>query len=363
MSDFLKLFVMIVVLTGSTLAFAKDIWYCPMHPSYTSDKPGLCPICNMSLVKKQGNPSAEAAVMKKEQQHSQEGIQGHASVVLNTQQMQLMGVKTMPVSREPLMKKVRAAGYVSTAHDLYKFQDELIKASLAYVTTYRDYKRFVHSRRNWETHRELQLKVHETKDELLKLGLGPRDIEKLEKVSWRNAWKQPELLFFKDEGMYWVIAQIFESDRGFLTAGQEVEIEIPSYNETAKGTIRTIGGIFDQETRTVNALIEIKDYRGELEGNMFVNVTIPVELNEAMIVPKTAVMDTGTRKIVYVQTKPGEFEPRDVQVTALGDNGWAVKSGLREGEHVAVEGNFLLDSESRLQSSFQGAMEGHDHGN
>ncbi len=360
MSKFLKLFVVFAVLISSSLAYAKDIWYCPMHPNYTSDRAGLCPICNMSLVLKKGNPSAEAAAMAKEQN---KGMDGYASVALNTQQIQIMGVKTSLVKREVLTKRIRAAGYVSTVHDLYKYQDELIKASVEYVTTYRDYKRFAHSRRNWETHRELQLKLHEAKDNLLRLGLGQMEVEKLEKVNWRNAWQQPELLFLKDNSMYWVVAQIFESDRGFLAAGQEVDIDIPSYNEPAKGVIRTIGGILDSDTRTVNALIELKDYRGELEGNMFVNVNISVELGESLMVPKTAVMDTGLKKIVYVQSKPGEFEPRDIKVTALGDNGWAVKSGLKEGEQVAVEGNFLLDSESRLQASFQGAMEGHDHGN
>lgn len=363
MFKFLKLFLVITVLTVSTLAHAKDIWYCPMHPNYTSDRAGLCPICNMSLVKKTGNPNAEAAAMRQEQQGGGKGIEGHAPVTLNTQQMQLMGVKTAAVKSSVLTKKIRASGYVSTIHDVFKFQDELIKASIEYVTTFRDYKRFAHTRRNWETHRELQVKLHETKDQLLRLGLGTKEVEQLEKVDWRNVWKQPELQFFKDDSMYWVVAQIFESDRGFLTTGQEVDIEIPSYNEPAKGVIRSIGGIFDPETRTVNALIELKGYKGELEGNMFVNVNMFVELGESLIVPKTAVMDTGLRKIVYVQKEAGVFEPRDIKVVALGDNGWSVKSGLKEGELVAVEGNFLLDSESRLQSSFQGAMEGHNHGN
>ncbi len=353
MFNSLKLLVMVIVVMSSALADAKDMWYCPMHPSYTSDKPGLCPICGMSLVKMQGNPSAEAAEMK---------TAGHAVVSLNTQQVQLGGIKTFLVKKGQWTKRVRAPGYVSTAHDLYKYQDEFIKASIEYTTAYRDFKRFVHLRRNWETHRQLQLKLHAAKDELLRLGFGATEFEKLEKVSWRNVWQQPELLFYKDDSMYWVVAQIFENDRGFVTAGQEVEIEIPSYHERAKGIIRTVGGTLDLVSRTANALIEVKDYRGELDGNMFVNVSIAIELGESLIVPKTAVMDTGIRKIVYVQTSPGVFEPREIRVTALGDNGWAVKSGLKEGEQIAVEGNFLLDSESRLQASFQGAMEGHNHG-
>jgi hypothetical protein len=308
----------------------------------------------MSLVKKEGKPAAEAAAMD---------AQVHGSVSLSHTQMQLGGIKTSPVKHEQLFKKVRAPGRVSTMHDLYKYQDELIKAGVNYVTTYRDYKRFAHARRTWESHRQLQLKLHESKDELLKLGFGPRELEKLENVSWKNAWQQPELLLLKEDSLYWVVAQVFERDRGYLAAGQEVDIEIPSYNEQAKGIIRTIGGTFDPETRTVNALIEVKDYRGELDGNMFVNVSVMVELGGSLVVPKTAVMDTGVRKLVYVQKQAGVFEPRQITVSALGENGWGVKSGLKEGEVIAVEGNFLLDSESRLQASIQGAQEGHNHGN
>jgi membrane fusion protein, copper/silver efflux system len=362
MFKFLKLFLITVMVTIAGVGYAKEVWYCPMHPNYTSDKPGLCPICSMSLVKKEGHPSEEHAL--KEHEEAGKGIEGHAAVHLSGEQVQLAGIKIAPVGRVMAVKKIRAAGYVSTMHELFEYQDQFIQAHIDYVTTFRDYKRFEHKRRNWEAHRDVQLKLHETEDKLLRLGLSHQEIEKLKTVNWRNTWDQPELLFFKDDSMYWVVAQIFESDRGFIEKGQEVTIEIPSYHEQAKGIVRSIGGIFDAQTRTVNALIEVMDYRGELEGNMLVNVTVPVELNEALIVPQTAIVDTGKRKIAYVQTKPGVFEPRDINVVALADNGWIIKSGLNEGDQVAVEGNFLLDSESRLQSVLTGAAAGgHVHGN
>ncbi len=228
-----------------------------------------------------------------------------------------------------------------------------------FVVIYRDYRRYKHTRRNWESHRVLQLRLHEAEDKLLRLGVGRYQIEKLRQVSWRAPWNQPELMFFKEGAAYWVVAQIFESDRGFVEVGQEVQVEIPAYAEKVKGVIVSVGGIFDDRTRTVNAFIELNDYRGELEGNMFVNVSIPVELNESLIVPKSAVMDTGLRKIVYVKKDAGLFEPRPIDVGAPGDNGWVVRSGLVEGEQVVVEGNFLLDSESRLMTAIHGEM-GHD---
>jgi Cu(I)/Ag(I) efflux system membrane fusion protein len=124
------------------------------------------------------------------------------------------------------------------------------------------------------------------------------------------------------------------------------------------GKIKTIGQILDPETRTVNALIEIPIYRGELVGNMFANVQVDVELNDYLMVPQEALMDTGTRKVVFVKESSNQFTPREVVVGALGDNGWGIKSGIKVGDQVVVAGNFLLDSESKMQATLDG---GHDH--
>ena len=61
-------------------------------------------------------------------------------------------------------------------------------------------------------------------------------------------------------------------------------------------------------------------------------------------------MDTGLRKIVFVQKNQGSFEPREIQTGWETDDGYEVKAGLKEGERIAVAGNFLLDSESRVQA-------------
>ena len=385
-----------------------DIYYCPMHPFYTSDKPGKCPICGMQLEKRETTPQAMERnsttvkdakentkkilywtdpmipgykasgpgkspmgmdlipVYEQEQTENQgTSVEGHTAVSLTYSKQQLVGVKTMPVTKQVLKKTIRTVGYVSTNHEIYELQNQYVKAYIDFTTVYRNYRRFKHTRRNWEAHRELQVKLHEVEDRLLRLGFSPFKIEQLQKVSWRILWNQPELLLFKEGVYYWVVAQIYETDRGYMEEGQEVEIDIPSYFEKAKGVIRSIGGTFDPQTRTVNALIEVKDYRGELAGNMLVNVTIPVELNEFVMVPSTAVMDTGLRKIVYVEKDEGLFEPREIELGHQGENGWVVKKGLEAGEKVVIDGNFLLDSESRIQGAITSASsgeEGHHHG-
>ena len=366
-----------------------EIYYCPMHPQYTSEKPGTCPICSMKLVKKetaQQTVSSSKDTQKKirywtdpmipgykadgpgkspmgmdlipvYEQESTDGqtafVPGYATVSVTAQKQQLIGIKTALVGKKSTSKTIRVAGYVSTNHELYQLQDEYVQDYINYVTVYRDYKRFKDTRRNWESHREIRLKLHEVEDKLLRLGLGPMQIEQLQKFSWKIPWDQPDLLFLKDHFEYWVVAQIFEGDLGFVQAGQEADIDISAYGQKTKGTIRSIGGTLSPQTRTVNALIELKGYRGELKGNMFVNVVIPVKLNEVVVVPREAVMDTGLRKVVFVQKNAGTFEPRVIQTGFETDDGFEVKSGLKKGERIVTSGNFLLDSESRIQGGLE----------
>jgi multidrug efflux pump subunit AcrA (membrane-fusion protein) len=84
---------------------------------------------------------------------------------------------------------------------------------------------------------------------------------------------------------------------------------------------------------------------------MFVNVELEARREQGIVVPDSAVIDTGARQVVFVEASPGLFEPRDVRAGPRSEGQVIVRSGLREGEQVAVAANFLLDSESRLRAA------------
>ena len=326
---------------------AHDIWYCPMHPQILYDHPGRCPICGMDLVKKVSTPSEQGSVLK-----------GYTTISVTAQRQQLIGLRTQAVEVKSVVKLIRTFGTIATDAELYQTQSEFIDAYVAYVNVFRDYKKMRDRLHIWESHRDLQTRLLEAKDKLLKLGLNEGEIAKLQKVSWNQVWNQPKLLLFNDSRSYWVMAQIFEQDFSLVQEGQEVEVGIPSYHEKIKGVIRSVGGFIDPTSRSVTALIELGDYSRQLAANMQVDISIPVKLGDALLVPRQAVMDTGLRKIVFV-CKTGEtFEPREIQTGWETDDGFEVKSGLKEGERIVVSGNFLLDSESRVQA---GLEQGEDH--
>lgn len=72
-----------------------------------------------------------------------------------------------------------------------------------------------------------------------------------------------------------------------------------------------------------------------------------------------AIMDTGTRQMIFVQTAPGHFDPRDVKVGVEGEKDVEILSGLKEGEEVSISGNFLIHSESKLKAAQKNAT--HEH--
>ena len=183
----------------------------------------------------------------------------------------------------------------------------------------------------------------------------------MREVKYGQPWVQPNLLFFSDEHPYWVYAEVFESDLGFVDVGQKARIEILAYGETVEGVVRAVAESVDPDKRTVRVRIEVPQSKGELKEGMFVNVVMPVELNESLLVPRDAVMMTGTRAIVFLKTVAGMFQPREVKTGLEADGFVQIKEGLKENDIVVSGANFLVDSESRLQAALEGEG-GHVHG-
>ena len=87
----------------------------------------------------------------------------------------------------------------------------------------------------------------------------------------------------------------------------------------------------------------------KLKPDMFVNAIIKIPLGSAIVLPVTAVMDSGKRQVVWVESSPGMFEPHDVQVGQRTDDKIQILSGIKTGDKVAVSGSYLIDSESQLK--------------
>src|SRR5713101_5870431 len=116
---------------------------------------------------------------------------------------------------------------------------------------------------------------------------------------------------------------------------------------------RSLKSAFGISMRTAKVRIDIPNADFKLRPGMYVNAELAMDMGEALTVPVSAVMPTGTRKIVFVDKGEGKLEPRIVQLGSKYGDIYEVQSGLHEGERVVSSANFLIDAESKVQGALK----------
>jgi Cu(I)/Ag(I) efflux system membrane fusion protein len=150
----------------------------------------------------------------------------------------------------------------------------------------------------------------------------------------------------------WLHADIYEYEVPLVREGQEVTISLSYYpGETFSGKITYIYPYLDTQTRTNKIRLEFANPQGKLKPGMYANSEIEINLGPTLTVPESAVLQSGLRQLVFVEQGQGVFAPREVKLGVKAASRFAVLEGLTAGERVVTSGNFLLDSESKLQSA------------
>jgi len=159
-----------------------------------------------------------------------------------------------------------------------------------------------------------------------------------------------------DLSSVWVMADVYEQDIALVRTGSKAKISIGAYpDQRFEGTITYIYPTLKPETRTVSVRLEIANPRLLLKPAMFAEVELPVGgKGKVLTVPNSAVIDSGTRRIVLVQLAEGRFEPREVRLGARSDDYVEIMGGVKDGEPVVVAANFLIDAESNLKAAIAG---------
>ncbi|MEZ0230192.1 MAG: efflux RND transporter periplasmic adaptor subunit, partial [Planctomycetota bacterium] len=162
-----------------------------------------------------------------------------------------------------------------------------------------------------------------------------------------------------DLSQVWIEADVFERDIPFVREGAEIHATVEAFPERVfSGQVSLVHPHLRSETRT-NQVRFVVDNRGhELRPGMFASVKIRTPLVEGLAVPEGAVIDTGSRKIVYVERAPGVFEGTLVELGPRTAGYYPVAKGLVAGERVAAAGAFLVDAETRLNPGAAGTFTG-----
>lgn len=191
---------------------------------------------------------------------------------------------------------------------------------------------------------------------------APLDGIVLEKMVLEGTYVQPGMNLYRiaDLSHLWIIADIYEYEAPLVKVGQEARVSFAyEPGESFTATVNYIYPVLDPTTRTIKVRLAAKNPHLKLKPDMFANVEITAISGKRLAIPTEAVLDSGLRKIVYVEKKPGVYEMRDVKLGVSGELYVEVLSGIRKGEKVVTSGNFLIDSESQLRSGPGGG--GHSH--
>ncbi len=382
-------------------------WHDPMHPGYKSDKPGIAPDCGMQLepVYEDGGPSGDARP---------EGLPPDGFQV-SAEKQQLIGLRLAAVRRSSGSRAVRSVGRVAadearlypitastggwitearpfSTGDFVKKHTVLARLySPEFVTSVRGLFTILNSIEWYEKSRDqnpgaparlyqYDVNLQQSKDTLRSQGMSESQLDRLIKtrqiedivdiVSPADGFilrrrvaeglrfnKGDDFYLIADLSRVWILVDVFEQEEKYLRPGARVLVTLPNQGATLHARVSDALPQFDPSSRTLKVRLEADNPGFRMRPEMFVDVEIPASYGPAITAPAEAVLDTGRRKIVFVDRGNGYFEPRQVETGWQMDGAVEVTKGLAEGERIVVSGNFLLDSESRLRLAAAGLPE------
>lgn len=424
--------------SGAAADSSKAQYQCPMHPTIVQDHPGDCPICGMKLVKMGSagpaterkiklyrspmDPKQTSPVPRKDEMgmdfipvYADEdvagasSVDGLATVDIDPSRQQLIGLKTVPVTRGKVSGTFRTIGRVATDETRVRhvnikvpvyvervyvdfvgkpvrkgaalfsgYSPELLAAQEEYRIALSTQKSLsgssgfsvdssglvAASRRKlelWDVPKSAIKRLEQSGQPLKSLTFHSPIAGVVIKKDVVEGMKLDEGAMpyeIADLSKVWVLADIYESDLHRVKLGMRAKLTLKAYpNRVFEGSAAFLDPVLDPVTRTVKLRLEFANANGELKPAMFGEVVLENAEREGLRIPEDAVIDSGSRKVVFVALQDGKFEPRQVSLGDSDGTGVEVISGLIEGEKVVVRANFLVDSESRLRASLAALSE------
>ncbi|MDR2121391.1 MAG: efflux RND transporter periplasmic adaptor subunit [Tannerella sp.] len=361
-----------------------QVWTCSMHPQIRQDKPGKCPLCAMDLIPL--TPSGASG----------ETLDPDA-IGLSEEAAALADIQTVAVGRSRPVKEIRLYGTIKpderrlrslVSHvngrietlsvnfagetvregqvvasiyspDLLNAQQELLEAKKlgetqpALLQAAREKLRFLKMTDSRIAEIERTGKAAPVVDIPAHAG-GIVTAKRVEQGDYVNTGGV--LFDLADLSSVWAVFDAYETDLPFLRIGDKVEYTLQTLpGRTFSGRISFIDPMLDKTARTARIRVETANPRLELKPEMYAAAIVRSSTGRSdgeMVIPRTAVLWTGKRSVVYVKQPDASapvFRMREVELGAsLGDE-YVILSGLREGEEVVVRGTFVVDAAAQLE--------------
>ena len=370
------------VQTASPAAVA-EVWICSMHPQVRQDEFGICPICEMDLIPAGSNQSDDPLVLQMTESavklsNIETTIIGTTAAGQANNPIRLSGkvqaderlassqVAHVPGRIEKLYvtftgEQVRKGQKLADIYspDLITAQRELLEASKIQSLNPGLLEAARNKLRFWKIGAATIQSIEETGNiqEVFSIYAQDSGIVTNRRVSVGDYLKQGEPLFdLMSLRKVWVLFDAYEAHLANIKVGSTIEFTAAAIpNKTFKTRITFIDPIINPSTRVTALRTEVSNTNGLLKPEMFVNGTLQNKMasKSQLTVPRSAVLWTGTRSVVYTKVPDMEipsFKFKEVELgDALGDNYQVVK-GLEAGEEVVTYGSFTIDAAAQLNN-------------
>lgn len=358
-----------------------DIWTCSMDPQVRKDAPGKCPICGMDLILLNQSSSA---------------ILDSNAIHFSADAAALANVATSIVSRQQPSKDVRLYGKVQADERLLQNQvahiggriDKLLVNFTGEPVRKGQLLAIIYSPELVTAEQELieaakskesQPEIYDAaREKLMQWLLTEKQIAQIEKsgrvktnfevysntsgivtakrVNVGDHVSQGSVLYdIANLSSVWVLFDAYESDLPFLKVGNSISFTLqalPGTNFSAK--IQFIDPVIDPVNRVAKVRVEVSNGGGKLKPEMFATGVVKANLNEfrdKLVIPRSAVLWTGKRSIVYVKqpdTEDVNFKMREIELGPMLGNSYVVLGGLTDGEEIVTDGTFSVDAAAQL---------------
>jgi Cu(I)/Ag(I) efflux system membrane fusion protein len=370
-----------------------QIWTCSMDPQVRQDHPGKCPICGMNLI-----PLKTAGAI--------EGTVDPDALMLSKEAAALANIQTTVVSRSNPVKEIHLYGAIQPderllrslvshvsgrieklsvnftgetirkgqivaniySSDLLNAQQELLEAAklqssqvsqMSQMSQISLLEAAREKLRLWKLTDQQIAAIEQsgTASPLTDIVAGTSGIVTAKKVEQGDYVNPGSVLFdLADLSSVWAVFDAYEVDLPYLKNGDKVEYTLQAIpGKTFSGKIAFIDPILDRTTRTAKVRVETANPGLQLKPEMYANAVVQASLKQhadEIVIPKTAVLWTGKRSIVYVKQADSDmpvFKLREIELgPSLGD-AYVVISGISDGEEIVTNGAFSIDASAQLE--------------
>ncbi len=367
---------------ANSVSTAEETWTCSMHPQIRQPEPGDCPICGMDLIPLEEGTSNDPLVLEM----TEEAVKLAAVQTTVIGDQLVAGEKSLRLSGKVQADERRASTQVAhipgriekllvsfTGEQVNKGQKLAEIYSPELITAQRELLEAIKLKdinpdlavaarnklRFWKINEETIKRIEEegSIQETFPIYADESGIVSQRKIAVGDYVKRGEALFgMMNLSKVWVLFDAYEEDLPSISIGNQIEFTTPALpNQVFNTRVTFIDPVINPATRVASIRTEVNNSRGLLKPEMFVNGLLKSrqKSNIQLSVPKSAVLWTGLRSVVYVKlpdTPIPSFQYREVELGESLGGQYVVLSGLEAGEEVVTNGNFAIDAAAQLNN-------------